>query len=108
METLLTSLEMSDRERKDETGGPNETQGPLYPWGLTLRLEDKVIKKLGLGDAKVGDTVGMVCRCSVVSKSECDGQDGAHRSLELQITDATASPDVEALTTEQFIKEIMG
>lgn len=66
------------------------TQGPSYPYGLELRLEDESIDKLGLEDLpKVGSKLRLEARVEVTSCSV--HEDGARktkrRSVTLQITD---------------------
>lgn len=69
-----------------------EPEGPQYPYGLRVRLDNDTIEKLGLKKLpKVGDVRSLGARVKVasVSENEYDGPDGKrkHRDVELQITD---------------------
>ena len=45
----LTSMRLTPEERRDEAPSTVAADdGPLYPWGLTLHLDDTVLEKLGL------------------------------------------------------------
>lgn len=67
-----------------------EVDAPKYPWGLTLRLEDETIKKLGLDIKSFNtDTVVMVtakAECTEV-REEDRRSSGKSQSLSFQITD---------------------
>lgn len=61
--------------------------GPIYPWGLSLRFDDAVLKKLSvdISDWEVGDLFHLFCMAKVTSKSENDTTDGKKCCVELQI-----------------------
>jgi len=63
---------------------------PKFPWGLEIRLEDEVIKKLGLKlkDFDTDTMVHIVAKAETTRVSEDDTRDGGkQRSLSFQITD---------------------
>lgn len=69
-------------------------EGPAYPYGLCLSLEDETLKKLGLdGDMPdVGDIIqfNAIAKVTSVSENEREGTDGTKSKccrVELQITD---------------------
>lgn len=86
----LKSMALSAKESKAmvEPASP-AGEGPRYPWGLQLRLDNESIDKLGLaGLPDTGATLMVHARAIVTETSERDSQDGGkRRTLEIQITD---------------------
>lgn len=84
-------MKMSRKEMEEKYSKPIDAadDGPLYPWGLRLNLDDDVVSRLKLKDLpKVGKTMMLAARVGVVSVSSSDSQGGGKReSIELQITD---------------------
>jgi len=87
----LKSMALSAKESKamTEPASPSANDGPRYPWGLQLRLDNESIEKLGLaGLPDTGATLMVHARAIVTETSERDSQDGGkRRTLEIQITD---------------------
>ncbi|MBI5520215.1 MAG: hypothetical protein HY916_09160 [Desulfovibrio sp.] len=90
------ALPKPKKGEKDKCGElcTNAADAPKYPWGLTLRLDDEAIKKLGL-DIKNFNTDTVV---TITAKAECtemreeDRQSsGKSQSLSFQITDMAIS-----------------
>jgi hypothetical protein len=79
---------------------PPETvlaEGPKYPWGLCLRLDDDALTKLGIADLPdVGTEWTVVAKARVTSaraeEYAGEGGSGSHKCLELQITDLGLEP----------------
>jgi hypothetical protein len=109
----MVNMAKSPEEVKKEVGDypmPAEVSSkpsvPVYPWGLCLRLDESVLKKLGLdGDLpEVGDIVHFCAQAKVtsVSENESEKSDGTKQrccNVELQITDLgvpAATPAEEA------------
>jgi hypothetical protein len=74
--------------------GESKYEGPKYPYGLCISLDEDGLKKLGLdGDLPgVGDIIqfNAIAKVTNVSENESEGTDGAttkHCRIELQITD---------------------
>lgn len=74
--------------------GESKYEGPRYPYGLCISLEDETLKKLGLdGDLPgVGDIIqfNAIAKVTNVSENEREATDGGTRKccrVELQITD---------------------
>lgn len=93
--------------------------GPMYPWGLSISLEDDALAKLGLaGDMPdVGDIVqfNAIAKVTSVSQNEREGTDGTKSMccrVELQITDmgipGTNEADRSAEKSEQRRKRFYG
>lgn len=62
-----------------------EYEGPKYPWGLSLHLENEVLTKLGLdvGKFKVGQKVPMTVLATVTSISMNETEHGKTQCLTL-------------------------
>jgi len=64
------------------------SKGPDYPYGLTIRLEDSDLKKLGYDELPdVGDECYFYVVCKVTSVRSNATENGGDRSVELQITE---------------------
>lgn len=73
-----------------ETSSPAKMadDAPLYPYGLSIRLDNDSLDKLGMTTMpEVGKSIMLTARVDVVSVSEHDSKSGNTRNLELQITD---------------------
>jgi hypothetical protein len=84
---------------------------PIYPWGLSLRLEEKELEKLRMGECEVGDIVHVFAMARVTSKSEHATEGNQNCSIELQITDLSLEnenaevaelPDAQKLKREKW------
>ena len=84
----LVSMKLSPKEAKAELM-PSTKEGPRYPWGLQLNLDDEILTKLGISKLpEVGETYPLSAKCEVTSVSASDTQGGGmRRSLSLQITE---------------------
>lgn len=74
------------------------SDGPTYPWGLGLHLDDDALEKLGIERLPAaGETLMIVAKVSVTSVSETaeEGTKGKRRSVSLQITDLGIGPTDE-------------
>jgi len=85
-------MKMDKKERMKDmpppAGGESKYDGPEYPYGLCISLENESLDKLGidLADFNVGDHVMVKARCEVKgvsSEARADGED--RNRLELQI-----------------------
>lgn len=99
----LTSMKM-DREAMKEQASPADVAPdmPVYPWGLTVRLDEDSLDKLAIEKLpEVGGERMLIAKVRVVSVSsnEHDAPKGKgkhkHRNVELQITEM-AIDDVPA------------
>jgi hypothetical protein len=85
----LTNMKLSREEAKDlATVGPSEIQGPRYPYGLTVSLDNDSLEKLGISQLPdVNETYTLVAQVRVTSVSANESDYGKSRSVGLQITD---------------------
>lgn len=94
MKTILTSMKLSKKDRQGDGPMPARDAGPLYPWGLSLTLDDPALKKLKIEMPEVGDTLMLVARVEVTSVSLNDSADGGERrSVSLQVTEMSLGAD---------------
>jgi hypothetical protein len=83
-------MKMSAEEAKEQNGcSPSTDDGPRYPYGLSINLDDDTLTKLGIGDSvNVGDEVTITAKATVTSKSGYQTMVGdSENSVGLQITD---------------------
>lgn len=85
----LVSMKLTPKESKEQSEGPAVADRPQFPFGLSIRLSEEQIEKLGIVTLpKVGTKLALLARVDVERVSETSTQgDGKHRSMELQITD---------------------
>lgn len=91
----LVSMKMTRAEQR-ETYEPAKMadDAPVYPYGLTVRLDNDALDKLGLASMpEVGKSLLLMARVDVVSVSAHDSPSGSTRNLELQITDLALDTD---------------
>jgi len=91
----LKSMKLAKREAQPEpTSIAGKDDGPRYPWGLQLELNDEALEKLGMSSLpKVGKTCTVQAKAIVTGVRENQNQSGTNRSVSLQITDLGVSVD---------------
>jgi hypothetical protein len=75
------------------------TEGPRYPWGLSVNLESCCLKALGLeaSDFTIGESKTLIARVEVTSISSNESQNSEpNQSVSLQITDLCIEDGDEA------------
>lgn len=75
---------------------------PVYPWGLSLTLDDATIEKLGTGSVpmKVGAEVTLHATVKVTAcEDRQTAGDGHHRSVTLQITALAFEGEIDSQAT---------
>lgn len=84
----MISMKLSPAEAKAETMLAEANEAPEYPYGLSICLDDEVLAKLGITEMPaIGSTFMLTARVEVCSTSQYQNQDGADKSMSLQITD---------------------
>lgn len=82
----MIDMKMSKKEAQAEYE-PSKDDLPAYPWGLSIRLGDDEIEKLGASDLKAGDEVTITCKANVTGCSSNQSLLGkTNNSIDLQIT----------------------
>lgn len=95
----MASMALSKKEVKDRVKGcciPSDSNGPKYPYGLEISLNEEGLKKLGLtaADLAVGQDVTISAKAVVVSVSSSERVGGkASERAELQITHLSLGMD---------------
>lgn len=81
------SMKMSKKDRDAlMPRAMKASEGPKYPWGLTLRLDDTALDKLGMKDLPaIGKECQLVGVGRVVSVSQRETAGGKHRDVEIQV-----------------------
>lgn len=85
----LIDMQLTPEEAKEATaccsdGGDKD--GPKYPWGLSISLDDEVLKKLGIGTLpQVGQRMHLAAVVEVSSTSQHENQEGTDKCVSLQI-----------------------
>jgi hypothetical protein len=95
----LTSMKMDQTSREPMPCESTPSDRPVYPWGLSLTLDDETLTKLGIDSLpKVSSALLLTARVEVTA---CEEREVRHesrteqrRSVSLQITDAALTePD---------------
>jgi hypothetical protein len=84
----ITKADRKAQQEKYATASP--VDGDAYPYGLTVRLDNESLEKLGLdvSDYPVGDTVMLIATCEVCETSARQSVvGGENQNLTLQITE---------------------
>lgn len=83
----LVDMKMTKAERKENAPKPcSVDEGPVYPWGLRLDLNNDTLKKLGMKDLpKVGTYMTVTARACVIGVRSSERENHEDRSIELQI-----------------------
>lgn len=101
----LVSLAYTKAEQKEEAAEYATPKPPEYPWGLSFRLEDEELKKLGIDMPEVGGELHMEIVAKVTSTSQNQMSDGSSdRCVCLQITMASVELE-ESAADEKGEKE---
>lgn len=100
-------IEKEDGEESCEPCMTKPSDGPRYPYGLCLRLDNDVLEKLGLTSMPaVGSKVMIEAVCEVNSVSQHDSKDGGkNKSLSLQITDMGVAKQAKGVKSQDFYSE---
>lgn len=93
----MVSMEC-DAPEPIEVGGKPETPAyPLYPYGLSISMDEKVLDKLNVDfdDWEVGDVFLLKNLVKITSKSENESTDGKRCRVEMQIIAISGQIDDE-------------
>ena len=84
----LINMENSPEAAKEQVN-PSVADGPKYPWGLCITLNDDSLDKLGVKTLPAAGTeVTIVAKATVTGTSERQTEgEGTKASMDLQITD---------------------
>lgn len=88
----LVDLAYTPEEQKERAGKystmPSTYDGPKYPWGLELTLDESVLRKLGKTsrDFRIGDEIDLPVRVRVTRISAYETESGSDESVGLTVT----------------------
>lgn len=85
----MKNMKLSETEQKEYAQPSMMSGAPLYPWGLSITLDDESLKKLGLKNLpSLDEVVEFRCKAQVTSiHSRKEGNDEDDSCVQLQITD---------------------
>jgi len=98
----MVSMKISKAEREKRYKSLETSavvDAPIYPWGLSLNLDEEALEKLGIDTLpEVGKPLLLMARVDVTSVSENKhtsegGESRESRSVGLQITDLCLEPE---------------
>lgn len=108
----LVNMKIDPKKREEKYAESALVDRPVYPYGLSVHLDEDAIEKLGLSELpKVGKTMKLVALVDVTSVEERENTTGGkethrHRSIGLQITDlALEAKAAGKSTTEKLYEE---
>ena len=79
---------VSMKSSKGSTISTGEMKEPDYPWGLRITLDKEQLKALGWDKMpEIGKEKMIYAKAKVISAHMSEGEEGRHKSVELQITD---------------------
>ena len=88
----LIDMQLSKRDAKEDFS-VDKDDGPRFPHGLTLHLNDDTLKKLGMTDLPtVGDKVLIAGFGVISSASENRRQRGVDRDVSIQLQELIVGP----------------
>jgi hypothetical protein len=85
----LVSMKMSSAEQRKRTEPSSiASDAPMYPWGLSLNLDNETLEKLKVDELpEVGDERLVIAKVKVTSVSSNESESGSNKSVSLQITE---------------------
>lgn len=101
----LISTRIPKRRQEEPEAPIKPHDGPRYPYGLEISLEDELLKKLGITKLpQVGETINIRAVGSVTSVSERQDQRRESRDLRIQIEKIELKP-AKKPTAEDAVSE---
>lgn len=104
-------MKLTKREAETDVPQPVASSTPRYPWGLTIRLDNTTLDKLGMGELP---DVGALCqimgvgRVISVEEREYPGGDGPRREVSIQIEKLNLAVEDEDEAFEKGAKKGRG
>ncbi len=90
MSSKLVSMKITkaEREKRSEPSTLASDQ-PVYPWGLSLSLDQEALEKLGVeaSDYEVDQELTLIATVRVTSVSSNQSSEGKRGSCSLQVTE---------------------
>lgn len=94
----LKSMELTKAEREEgDTLIGSKPDGPKFPFGLQLHLDDVTLKKLGIEELPpVGSEKLIIAKIRCERISEREDAEGKDRAVDAQIIEMGLAPDNES------------
>lgn len=110
MAEKLVNMKIDPKAREERYAESALADRPVYPWGLSLNLDEEVLEKLGLEELPtVGKPLKLIALVDVTSVSSNESKGGESRSVGLQITDlCLEKPGAKASTESKLYGEGKG
>jgi hypothetical protein len=100
-EGKLVSMKIDPKKREEKYAESALVDRPVYPWGLSINLDEDALEALGMTDLpEVGKPMKLLALVDVTSVSSNESKGGASRSVGLQITDLCLEKAGEKKSTE--------
>lgn len=108
----LTSMELSKKDKKENMPKPcGEYEGPNFPYGLTIRLDNTSLEKLGMDSLpKVGAKMKVMAAGVITSVSSHESKNRDDRNVEIQIQELgvqNEDEDTEDAPLSEIAKRVM-
>lgn len=101
VEGKLVSMKIDPKKREEKYAESALVDRPIYPWGLSINLDEDALEKLGLEELPtVGKPLKLLALVDVTSVSSNESKGGESRSVGLQITDLCLEPAGEKKSVE--------
>jgi len=101
----LKSMKITKSQQEKATK-PSMMEYPQYPYGLSIRLDNDSLKKLGIKELpEVGEKMTVIAKVEVTSASQNKSTGGDSKNVELQITDMCLEDEGDA---KEASKELYG
>ena len=101
MADKLVNMKIDPKAREEKYAESALIDRPVYPYGLSIHLDEEVLDKLGLEELpEVGKPMKLLALVDVTSVSSNESKSGASRSVGLQITDLCLEKPGAAKSTE--------
>lgn len=102
----LTSMELSKKDKKENMPKPcGEYEGPNFPYGLTIRLDNTSLEKLGIDSLpKVGAKMTVSAIGVITSVSSHESKNRDDRNVEIQIQQLGIENDDESDELSSIVK----
>lgn len=93
----FVSMALDPKERSEDTPAVADTSAmPVYPYGLSICLQEEQLAKLDLeDDVEVGNMIALHCLAKVTSVAKNDTTDGTKTRVEMQIVAIEAEENEE-------------
>jgi hypothetical protein len=97
----LVSMKLDPKKREEKYAESALVDRPLYPWGLSVTLDEEALDALGMTELpEVGKPMRLEALVDVTAVRSDETKGGASRSVSLQITDLCLEKPAAKTSTE--------